>query len=54
MPTDADNAFHIRAVSVRDLGDEGHEELSKLFQTLPWNNRGAAHLMVRMNGGTYS
>jgi hypothetical protein len=53
MPTDADNAFHIRAVSVKGLGVDGNEQLWALFQSLPWKNDDAARLFVRMDGSIY-
>jgi len=54
LPVDADNAFTIRAVSVKNLGDEGCEELFELFRTLPWENRPVARLTVQMNGASYT
>lgn len=45
---DADNYFHVRAVSVREFGRSDMEEMEDFFHSLAWQDKSIAELFVRM------
>jgi hypothetical protein len=53
MPVDADNQFHMRAVSVPHMSDQDVEDLTRFFLSLPWREEDLARMIVLHNGARY-